>query len=133
MPSDSRAREVATEWLRRARSHLIRAKQPKPPEVFWEDLCFDAQQAAEKATKAVLVCHQIDFPRTHRLAELLGLLQQAGHAAPEDVWQADRLSDYAEEIRYPGHSYPVDEAEYRQAIELADEVFRWAGRIVSVV
>jgi hypothetical protein len=42
------------------------------------------------------------------------------------------LSDYAEAIRYPGHSYPVDEAEYRQAIELADGVFRWAEGIVGV-
>ena len=34
-------------WLRRAKSNLIRAKQPKHEEVFWEDLCFDAQQAVE--------------------------------------------------------------------------------------
>jgi len=36
-------------WLKRAKSNLIRAKQPKHEEVFWEDLCFDAQQAVEKS------------------------------------------------------------------------------------
>lgn len=130
MPPESRAREVATEWLLHARSNLARAKQPRPSEVLWEDLCFDAQQAAEKAVKAVLVFHQIDFPRTHRLAELLGVLQQAGHAFPEEIWQVDRLSDYATVTRYPGHSYPVNEGEHRRAIELAQGVLRWAERTV---
>lgn len=41
------------DWLRRAKSNLFRAKQPKHEEVFWEDLCFDAQQAAEKSLKAL--------------------------------------------------------------------------------
>jgi HEPN domain-containing protein len=39
------------DWLRRAKSNLIRAKQPKHAEVFWEDLCFDAQQGPEKSLK----------------------------------------------------------------------------------
>jgi HEPN domain-containing protein len=130
MPPESRAREAATEWLSRARSHLVRARQPKPPEVFWEDLCFDAQQAAEKAVKAILVRHQVDFPRTHRLVELLGVLRAAGHAVPHEMWQADRLSDYAVVTRYPGHPHRVGEEEYRQAIALAEPVVRWAEGVV---
>ena len=38
-------------WLKRAKSNLIRAKQPKHEEVFWEDLCFDAQQAVENRSR----------------------------------------------------------------------------------
>ena len=30
------------DWLRRAKSNLVRAKEPKHAEVFWEDLCFYA-------------------------------------------------------------------------------------------
>jgi hypothetical protein len=42
--------------LNRARSNLIRAKADmRIPEVYLEDLCFDAQQAAEKAVKAILL------------------------------------------------------------------------------
>lgn len=74
--------EVALVWLRRARGNLARAKQPKPAEGFWEDLCFDAQQAAEKAVKAVLVFHQIDFPRTHDISGLLSLLGRTGTRYP---------------------------------------------------
>lgn len=34
-------RQRALEWRDRARSHLIRAQEPKPEGVLWEDLCFD--------------------------------------------------------------------------------------------
>ena len=37
-------------WLERARSNLLLAKT-NPEDVFLEDLCFEAQQTAEKATK----------------------------------------------------------------------------------
>lgn len=36
------------EWLNRARSNLALAKN-RIPDVYIEDLCFEAQQAAEKA------------------------------------------------------------------------------------
>jgi len=53
------------DWLARARSNLARAQQPKPADVFWEDLCFDAQQAAEKALKALLLARRIPFRFVH--------------------------------------------------------------------
>ena len=130
MPPDARSREVAAEWMRRARSNLVRAKQPKPEEAFWEDFCFDAQQAAEKAVKAILVFHGVDFPRTHRISELLALLNQAGHVIPASLWEADRLSDYAIVTRYPGSRYPVDQPEHGQAVELSEQVLRWAERML---
>lgn len=55
MPPSEDEKATAREWLQRAKGNLARTKQPKPPEAFWEDLCFDAQQAAEKAIKAVLL------------------------------------------------------------------------------
>ncbi len=58
-------------WLVRSRSNLARARAGRTaPDVLYEDVCFDAQQAAEKAFKAVLVKHGIAFPRTHALAAL---------------------------------------------------------------
>jgi len=52
---DSEGTGSAREWIKRAKSNLARAKQPKTDEIFWEDLCFDAQQAAEKSLKAILI------------------------------------------------------------------------------
>lgn len=42
--------EDPREWLNRARSNLALARA-KSPGIYLEDLCFHAQQAAEKAIK----------------------------------------------------------------------------------
>lgn len=60
MPRRRRDPTDPAEWLRRAHSNLARARADRnSPEILYEDLCFDAQQAAEKAIKAVLV-HRLD-------------------------------------------------------------------------
>src|SRR5947209_19510765 len=58
------------EWLNPAKSNLAQAKEPLP-EVYLEDLCFNAQQAVEKAIKAVFLQHGLNFPHIHDLAQLL--------------------------------------------------------------
>jgi len=57
------------EWLNRARSNLALAKA-QIPDVYLEDLCFDAQQAAEKALKALLIKRAVVFPYVHDLPVL---------------------------------------------------------------
>jgi len=60
--------ERAKEWLKRAKSNLARAKAGKVSEdILYEDLCFDAQQAAEKALKALCIVHGVKFSRVHEL------------------------------------------------------------------
>ena len=53
MPPDKSIPGNVQDWLVRAKGHLALVKQPKPAGAFWEDQCFLAQQAAEKALKAV--------------------------------------------------------------------------------
>lgn len=117
-------------WLRRAKSNLIRAKQPKHEEVFWEDLCFDAQQAAEKSLKALLLFHKIPFRFVHDIAELLTVLEQNGLSLPEQIRAAAELSDYAVETRYPGPMEPVTEDEYKEAVKVAEMVVSWVGGFI---
>ena len=51
MPHNQSNLSLAEEWLKRAKSNLALAKQPKSEEIFFEDLCFETQQASEKALK----------------------------------------------------------------------------------
>jgi len=118
------------EWLRRAKGNLALAKQRKPKEAYWEDLCFEAQQAAEKAVKAVLMSSGIDFPKTHDIGELLALMNRSGQKVPQEFWKADDLTQYAVETRYPGPVEPVTRNEYRQAVALAQKVVKWAENII---
>lgn len=130
MPSDPVGRKAAEEWLRYARGNLARATQDKPAEAPWDYMCFDAQQAAEKAIKAILVLRSIEFPRTHELGELLALLHQAGEQIPEDVWRAQELSGYATHARYPGGEQPATEEDYKEALTISEKIVTWAAGII---
>lgn len=114
-------------WLERARSNLARARMGRQSEdILYEDLCFDAQQAAEKALKGLLIYLHIDYPRTHSIGHLLSLLERrAKIAVPPHVREAVALTDYAVTTRYPGDWDPVDEEEYREAVRLAEATYNW--------
>ena len=126
MPPDQPPRGSPRDWMRRAWSNLVRAEQPKPDEVLWEDQCFDAQQAAEKALKAVLLARRIRFRRVHDIGELVSLLVDNHLEFPEQVEEAVELTEYAVEARYPGPFEPVTEEEHAKAVELARAVVEWA-------
>lgn len=113
------------EWLNRARSNLAKAAN-STPDVYLEDLCFDAQQAAEKAVKALLLARGVEFPYVHDLGLLLTLLQDAGETVPEAIRQAERLNPYATVSRYPSIAQPVTEKEYVEVLGIAEAVVRWA-------
>ena len=111
------------EWLNRARSNLAKARSGfEIPEVYLDDLCFDAQQAAEKAIKAVLIQLGVRFPYIYDLAQLLALVEEAGRVLPLPIRQAAGLSEYAVAGRYPGPSEPVTTQEYHEAMALAEAV-----------
>ena len=113
------------EWLNRARSNLALAKN-RVPDAYLEDLCFEAQQAAEKAIKAVMIARKVEFPYVHDLARLLSLLDAVGESIPETVRRAEELTLYATEGRYPGLTNPAVESEYTEALAIAEAVVRWA-------
>lgn len=99
--------------------------------MWFEDLCFDAQQAAEKGIKAVFICRGESFPYTHDLEKLLKLLERNGLKIPKYVWQADELSDFAFVTRYPGHAGTVTKRDHSRAVRIAKAVLNWAVRKVG--
>jgi len=120
------------EWLNRARSNLALARGGVEG-VYLEDLCFDAQQAAEKALKGVLIHSRIRFPLVHDLAALVSLLETAGVTVPIDILQVARLTRYAVPARYPWVSESVTRDEYREALALAESGVRWAEAAIGNV
>src|ERR1700692_2159394 len=118
------------EWLSRARSNLVRAKS-WVPEAYLEDYCFDAQQAAEKAIKAIFVSRSEHFPFIHDLDKLLGMLEKNGVKIPKYVWDADDLSQFAAVTRYHGELDPVNRRVYRRAVRIATAVLNWAERQIE--
>jgi len=93
--------------------------------IYLEDLCFHAQQAAEKAIKALLIKHSIKFPYVHDIAELLTQIEKAGLRIPKLVKQAGKLTRLAVFTRYPGIAQEISDGEYKEALTIAAEVIRW--------
>ncbi len=129
--SDSSIPGSPKEWLERAKSNLALARAEKPEGVFWEDMCYNAQQAAEKALKAALQYYHITFRYIHDLEELIENFEKNGVAFPSDLKQATILTQYAIETRYPGHFDEITEDDYRQALEIAERLVDWAESVIS--
>ena len=125
MRERKRSPDNPAEWIKRAGSSLT-LSTAKTPGVLYEDLCFQARQAAEKALKAVFVARKIPYPYTHDINALLSLLEQHDIAIPEPWWSAVTLTSYASDTRYPGIETPVTKEEYHEAVGLAQEILRWA-------
>ena len=125
-PSSPRA------WLLRARGNLTLAeKGGRLKGILFEDLCFNAQQAAEKALKAVCLAQGLDFPKTHSLVHLMDILEMAGVTIPKNIREVDVLTQYAVQSRYPSIVEEITRSEYRDALKLAAGVVFWAEKIIK--
>ncbi|MBD3175521.1 MAG: HEPN domain-containing protein [Armatimonadia bacterium] len=117
--------EIAREWLSIAEADMGTATRelevdgvPNP-----RAAAFHAQQAAEKALKALLIQVRVESPRTHSLEPLLDLLPPP--PLPELVAMRSDLrllSRFAVRARYPGHDVAADEAS--QAVAIAATVLQ---------
>ena len=130
MPHEGHFSGSPADWLRYAYSDLELAHVRRESNVLFEGLCFHAQQAAEKALKAVLIAKGVPPPKTHNIRTLLDLLPQ-DLVAPQEIEDAASLTDYAVTSRYPGDFESVDEEEYKEAVRSAETVVLWAERIIQ--
>ena len=83
-----------------------------------DGLGFHAQQAVEKRIKAVLAQNEVVYERTHNIAYLLKLLDDAGLPKPDRAGDLPNLSPWAAELRYARQPDTVpDRAEMRVLVE----------------
>ncbi|MFZ5909955.1 MAG: HEPN domain-containing protein [Chloroflexota bacterium] len=113
----------AKRWMEYAKSDLDAAYTLlEKGDFFPRQICFMAQQAGEKALKAILVYLDLPFPHTHDLDHIRELIP-AGWEVKEKFPQLYDLSVWAVESRYPGHTPDVVEYEARETLQLAQAVF----------
>lgn len=91
---------------------------------------FHAEQAVEKALKALLLWHGVDYPPRHDLGLLVGLLPEGSAARRLTI---AGLTVYAAEQRYvAGAADPMNLFD-RPTWDEADEAISTAGHAVSVM
>lgn len=95
-------RELVEMWVAKAEMDYRAAQRlGAGAEPLREPLAFHCQQAAEKYLKAVLVRHQVEFPKTHRLRLLLDLMAPVAPGLAASLEGVDVLTPYGVDIRYP--------------------------------
>ena len=92
---------------------------------------FHAQQAVEKAIKAVLAANGETFPFTHDLEGLIERCETAGLAVPAQLQRdAGLLTPYAVRHRYGGE--PPALVDRRAALALATTALDWATAMLKL-
>lgn len=123
------AQDVAGLFLRKANSDLAAART-LAADIDQDDAVvgFHAQQAVEKALKAVLSTVLTDeVPRTHDINYLLRQLANNGVVVPPRLTAARLLSPWAVTMRYDDVEEALDRA---AAIEAAVHAIEWARGVV---
>jgi HEPN domain-containing protein len=117
---DEIVKGIANKWIEKAEKDLLTSER----ELSFQDpvtdtVCFHCQQAVEKYLKAFLVFHQVYFTKTHNIGSLIELCATIDASFNDELEDADTLTDYAVEIRYPDSSWPepnIEEARESYAI-----------------
>jgi len=120
------------EWLSHAESDLkLASLASKDPQIIRGQVCFHAQQAAEKSIKAVLLFQGVEFPLTHDIEELLKIAEDQGFLVPDGVQEAVHLTPYAVETRHPGYLEEITEDDVKSALRIAEQSISWAKKVLS--
>jgi HEPN domain-containing protein len=94
--------DLVRQWLQKADNDLKTARHTLliPDDCPCDTVCFHAQQCVEKCLKAILVCSQTPFSKTHDLEEL-SLLLPSSFRIPLAVEELAELTPHATNSRYP--------------------------------
>ncbi|MBI4824885.1 MAG: HEPN domain-containing protein [Nitrospirae bacterium] len=116
--------DVVRAWFKKAENDLRTAehiiKMEDPP---YDTACFHTQQCAEKYLKGFLLFHEIDFPKTHSIEDLVLQCKKVAPSLESEIGDIEILSIYAVETRYPGELYyDIPEERAQEAIALAKNV-----------
>ncbi len=117
-------------WLDYAREDLEVARQVLD-ENHPAHACFLSQQCIEKSLKAFLIARVQDYPRIHRLVDLLNRCAPLDSRFEEFQDDCARVDEYYVATRYPSGAPGTtaqgmpDAEDAKQAITAAERIFRF--------
>lgn len=121
--------EYVKEWISKAEKDIKTVETMKKVEDVTEIVCFHCQQAVEKYLKALLIAHDIEFPKTHNIDFLLK--QSMNINSSFEKFMGNSLSEYAVDMRYPDIRYIPTEDEMNEAIDLMYTIINFVKKIMK--
>ncbi|MHC2994198.1 MAG: HEPN domain-containing protein [Candidatus Atribacteria bacterium] len=116
-------RDLINSWINKAEKDLRSViHELSFSDVVTETVCFHCQQAAEEYLKAYLVFLGISFTKTHEIGELITECEDKDKKFSALKEEADKLTDYAIEVRYPEEYFEPTLEEAKEAFEIAKKI-----------
>lgn len=122
---DNQNNKTAQSWFTIAEDDLKYAKVGLKEDDFYALIAFHAQQAAEKYLKGYLVLQQQEPPRSHDLSQLVKLCEKIDSSFVEIKNEADLLSPFAVDTRYPVFYPSVEKQMAFEAVSAAEEIINF--------
>jgi HEPN domain-containing protein len=98
--------------------------------IFYEDLCYQAQQAVEKSLKGLLIYYGVEPDFTHSIGILLDELTNYTEI-PDTVKETIKVTKYAVQTRYPGEYDDITKKEYEESIKIAKMCLDWVEHKIN--
>ena len=107
--------------------HLSKTFHPMPI----ENICYNCQQAVEKALKAVLIYFTDDCPKTHDIGSLHKLCKEYSTEIELTTSIARTLTRFATKSRYPDDVNDFTEADTVLGLKYAGQILEQVGKILT--
>jgi HEPN domain-containing protein len=117
-------------WIDRAKSNYELSKATISNNIYFEDLCYQAQQAVEKSLKGLLIYYGVEPEFTHNIGILLNELEKFTEIT-ENIREAMDLTNYAVQTRYPGEYDDITKEEYEKAVKIAKNCLDWVEKKIK--
>ena len=117
-------------WIDRAKSSYELSKATISNNIYFEDLCYQAQQAVEKSLKGLLIYYGVEPEFTHNIGILLNELEKFTEIS-ENIREAMDLTNYAVQTRYPGEYDDITKEEYEKAVKIAKSCLDWVEKKIK--
>ena len=122
-PPESPKRRLVAQWVHRADEDVgVVEALVERGGLYPNAIVFHCQQAVEKYLKGFLVSHEVEFPKTHDLAQILALAKNVDANLAEALCDATLLTPYGVEFRYPSDRPDATPAHVQRAMALAVKV-----------
>jgi HEPN domain-containing protein len=111
-------------WIDRAKSSYELSTLKVSKNIYFEDLCFQVQQAVEKGLKGLLIYYGVEPKFTHNIEILLEELEKSIDI-PENIKRSSELTIYAVKTRYPSEDDGITREDYEESVKIAKECLDW--------